>query len=123
MGQARPTVGHIRSFMTSLSMRLYELIQAALEGSYHTVDAEFFADDGVSRLRARVQEMNTNFSDYMRDHGQRRKVGSHARSSKSDHGLIDETAELIVSKAEMMQWVKEVCLFDVPEVRGCNACE
>ncbi|KAK8140682.1 hypothetical protein G3M48_002741, partial [Beauveria asiatica] len=89
-------------------MRLYELIQAALEGSYHTVDAEFFADDGVSRLRARVQEVNTDFSDYVRDHGQRRKVGSHARSSKSNHGSIDETAELIVSKAEMMQWVKEV---------------
>ncbi|EJP61428.1 dynamin GTPase, putative [Beauveria bassiana ARSEF 2860] len=107
MGQARPTVGHIRSFMTSLSMRLYELIQAALDGSYHSVDAEFFADDGVSRLRARVQEVNTDFSDNMRDHGQRRRVGSHARSSKSDHGSINETAELIVSKAEMMQWVKE----------------
>ncbi|KAF5120275.1 Interferon-induced GTP-binding protein Mx [Metarhizium anisopliae] len=95
MGDARPTVGHIRTFMTSLSMRLYELFQAALDGNYHSIDVEFFANNESSRLRARVQDINSRFAAQMREHGQRRKTKSNSRSSKSDPESTDETAELI----------------------------
>ncbi|KFH42507.1 Interferon-induced GTP-binding protein Mx-like protein [Hapsidospora chrysogenum ATCC 11550] len=115
LGDARPTVGHIRSFLTSLSMRFYELLQAALDGNYHSIDSKFFSENDDSRLRARIQETNTNFAAHMRDHGQRRRLrrnsesgGSVPESNSSDGSeSTDETAQLIISKAEMTQWVKQ----------------
>lgn len=109
MGDARPTVGHIRSFLTQLSMSFYELSQAALEGNYHTIDAEFFSsEDGVRRLRARLQSENTKFAASVRERGQRRKIGLRASSTTSDYEPANKTAQLIVSESEMMEWVKKV---------------
>ncbi|KAL7795108.1 P-loop containing nucleoside triphosphate hydrolase protein [Trichoderma ceciliae] len=115
LGDARPTVDLIRAFLTGLSMRFYELLQAALDGNYHSVDAAFFSESENSRLRARVQEKNTKFAGYMRESGQRRKFKADAESENSvpesdnseDHKLAGETGQILVSKTEMMQWVKQ----------------
>ncbi|KAJ6439095.1 dynamin GTPase [Purpureocillium lavendulum] len=102
LGDARPNVGNIRSFVTDLSMTFYELLQAALEGNYHSTKASFFAQQPHSRLRAVIQQLNTKFAARMRESGQRRKL----RSSNSDdsqppaddsddHESIDETGQLL----------------------------
>lgn len=116
MGEARPTIGHIRSFLTNLSMRFYELLQAALEGNYHSIDADFFSENECSRLRALIQKTNTDFATFMREFGQRRKVSdSVAKSGNSEerNGVAEESLQLMVNKTEMMQWVKEVSTHQV----------
>jgi hypothetical protein len=108
LGNARPTIGHIRSFITSMSMTMSQLFQAALDGNYHSIDVDFFSQHDICRLRARIQEANSIFATDMREYGQRRKLGSAPQSSDSDSESTDETAQLIVSKTEMMVWVKQV---------------
>jgi GTP-binding protein EngB required for normal cell division len=105
LGEARPAVGQIRAFLTNLSMNFYELTQAALDGSYHSTDAEFFSGNDACRLRAQIQAENTKFASCMRENGERRKVGSPTSASES----ADETAQLVVSQEEMRDWVKQVC--------------
>ncbi|KAL7907866.1 P-loop containing nucleoside triphosphate hydrolase protein [Trichoderma velutinum] len=118
LGEARPTTDLIRTFLTALSMRFYELLQAALDGNYHSIDARFFSESDISRLRARVQKSNTEFATYMRESGQRRKIKAEGNLNSTmpesddseDHELDDIKTQLIVSKAEMMRWVKEVSI-------------
>ncbi|KAH0493480.1 hypothetical protein TgHK011_000148 [Trichoderma gracile] len=111
LGVARSSTDLIRTFLTGLSMSFYGLLQAALDGNYHGVDAGFFSNSDRSRLRACVQELNTEFAQYMRLSGSRRQV----MDSKPDVGESTEsqetniTSRLIVNKAEMMQWVKKSC--------------
>lgn len=117
LGEARPTTDLVRTFLTGLSMKFYELLQAALDGNYHSIDVAFFSESDKSRLRACVQESNTKFAAYMRESGQRRKMKVESESNNTmpesgdskDHELGDNTTQIIVSKAEMMQWVKQVC--------------
>ncbi|KAM0517737.1 hypothetical protein ACHAPE_004711 [Trichoderma viride] len=119
MGDARPTVDLIRSFLTSLSMGFYELLQAALEGHYHRIDAEFFSETEGSRLRASVQKLNTSFSNHMRDSGHKRKEKAGTESNGSKHASKSaapgsgitanrEEGQISVSQAQMMQWVKKI---------------
>lgn len=124
IGVGRPTLGHIRSYLTQLSMSFYELSRAALDGNYNGSDSQFFSDDHECRLRARLQAMNNEFAQYMRVHGQRRKIGEASpecqdlpegflptpelRPSTPQYKLADEKAQIIVRNAEMMTWVQEV---------------
>jgi len=105
LGEARPTTDHVRRFLTDLSMRHYQLTQAALEGNYLSVDDEFFRGSRC-RLRATVQQANGAFSANMRICGQRRKIGHQSPDSLDEYESTDETAQIIVSKEEMMGWVK-----------------
>ncbi|OPB44964.1 dynamin GTPase [Trichoderma guizhouense] len=112
LGEARPTTDLIRNFLTALSMRFYELLQAALDGNYHSIDTRFFSESDISRLRARVQESNTKFATYMRQSGKRRKLklelnrdNTEPESDDSEDDKLDDiTTQLIVNKAEMMGW-------------------
>lgn len=111
LGDARTTIGQIRSFLTGLSMQFYELLQAALEGNYLSINADFFSRNERSRLRARIQAANTLFAARMREHSQRRKIASNASDSgfESDEETpANETAQLSVSKSGMLRWVKQV---------------
>jgi hypothetical protein len=107
MGDARPTPIHVRSFMTSL--RYYELLQAALNGSCQSIetraDVDFFSQIENSRLRARIQQINTDFAKRMRDHGERRKIGT---ASTSEQLNVSSTAQLVVTEEQMIVWVREV---------------
>ncbi|KKO99711.1 interferon-induced GTP-binding protein Mx2 [Trichoderma harzianum] len=104
-----------REFLTALSMRFYELSQAALDGNYHSIDTRFFSESDISRLRARVQKSNTKFAIYMRESGKRRKLKIEVNRDNTvpesddseDDKLDDITTQLIVNKAGMMRWVKE----------------
>lgn len=120
LGDARPSLHHIRAFVTSLSMKFYQLVQAALDGNYHSIDVEFFSEHEGSRLRARIQEANTKFAAHMREHGKTRKIGTRSRSCSPDHELANETTQLIVDEEEMMEWIKEVFTFHHFRLRCAN---
>lgn len=121
LGEERPTVGHLRMFLCRLAMRFHRLCNAALNGTYHEADSSFFeeqSEHGHSRrLRATVQRLNTGFSDYMRNKGEKRKI-SHCEITDEDEDDNDgpkddcsaEAGQLLVTKAEMKAWVKEVGL-------------
>ncbi|KAK5691794.1 hypothetical protein LTR17_025546 [Elasticomyces elasticus] len=70
----RPTVGHLRMFLSDLAMKYHSLATAALNGDYHTGHAPFFTINGTihesNRLRALIHSLNTKFSDNMRDRGE-----------------------------------------------------
>ncbi|RDW92727.1 dynamin family protein [Aspergillus mulundensis] len=123
MGDARSTVGDIRSFLTSLSMAFYDMLQAALDGNYHTLRHDFFDSNQNARLRALVQQANTNFATFMRTQGARRVVREEpaeteeAEEAEEPDEDEDEQLEQVddnlfpqiyVTQQEMMDWIKEV---------------
>ncbi len=120
LGEERPTSGHLRMFLSRLAMQFYNLATAALHGNYHEADADFFdrrqEEIYPARLRALVHRLNTEFSNYMRDNGQKRKVvnrgadGSEESQEVSTAGDYVE-GQILVSDTEMKAWVKEVPYF------------
>jgi hypothetical protein len=115
LGEPRPTVGHIRAYMIGLSMRFTEIAQAALDGNYHGNYQEFFTDSEDSRLRARVQQLNTAFATEVRENGQKRRVKATSESYESDNeSTNDADGQITVNKAEMMHWVKQVSKLPTP---------
>ncbi|UKZ94349.1 uncharacterized protein TrAFT101_009225 [Trichoderma asperellum] len=116
MGDARPTIDLIRTFLTSLSMRFYELLQAALDGNYYSIDAAFFLGSESSRLRASIQKMNTSFANHMRNSGQKRKMTTDLEPNRSvpevkdpkNHEPAYDISQILVSRKGMIQWVKQV---------------
>lgn len=115
LGEPRPTVGHIRAYMIGLSMRFTEIARAALDGNYHGNYQEFFTDFEDSRLRARVQQLNTAFATKVRENGQKRRVKDTSESHESDNeSTNDADGQITVSKAEMTHWVKQVSTLPMP---------
>ncbi|TKA74100.1 hypothetical protein B0A55_11064 [Friedmanniomyces simplex] len=78
----RPTISHLRMFLSDLAMQYHSLATAALNGDYHTSHTPFFTANGTivgsTRLRALIHKLNTEFSDYMREKGEKLKLG-HSR--------------------------------------------
>ena len=78
LGDERPTVGHVRMFLTRLSMRFHTLAQAALNGNYHVPDFSCFSGfdelESSTRLRAEVHRLNGEFAADMRENAQKRKL-------------------------------------------------
>ncbi|KAK5017524.1 hypothetical protein LTR16_000589 [Cryomyces antarcticus] len=97
---------------------------SALNGTYHETDSVFFdesdMDDHLVRLRAHVHRLNTAFSDYMRKNGEKRKIVSRGSTDglmaedeleAAPEDLSDgvpEEGQLLVTAAEMKEWVKEI---------------
>ena len=113
LGDERPTTGHLRVFLSRLAMRFHNLTFSALDGNYFDSDTTFFDDTNVEyqsrRIRALTHRLNTEFSNRMRENGQKRKV----ITSRSDHrdepeGPAEED-QILVTEQEMKDWVKEVC--------------
>lgn len=125
LGDERQTIGHLRMFLSRIAMRFHGLTTSALNGTYHEMDSSFFSGQDRSgssiRLRASVHLLNTNFSDEMRQNGQKRKVvesevevDSEAEvlerevdANSSDEKSLSD-AQLLVTECEMKTWVKEV---------------
>ncbi|KAI6601853.1 hypothetical protein MCOR12_004140 [Pyricularia oryzae] len=114
LGQARPTVGHIRIFLTQVSTSFAQLVQAALDGNYHGPYYDFFDQVEDSRLRAVVHKINGQFATDIRTHGKKRVL----RPADSEiNWTLDENSikendekELFVTQKEMKNWVKKVYL-------------
>ncbi|EEP82059.1 conserved hypothetical protein [Uncinocarpus reesii 1704] len=97
LGEERLTIGDQRLFLSKLSMDFQGIMQAALEGSYHTHLSGFFSYGAESatprRLRARFHELNGLFADYMRDKSQKRNIGS-PRDPTEDEESGDQGEEV-----------------------------
>lgn len=109
LGDERSTVADIRTFLTKLSMRFNGFVQSALNGTYYEVDSVFFGELDSTRLRARVQDLNSGFSDSMRISGAKRKVVD--RPSNPSEELGD--GQLFVTEEDMKEWVKKVLLYSI----------
>lgn len=111
LGDDRPTVGHFRMFLSRLAMQFHNLTTSALHGNYHETDPTFFGASGVenhsTRLRALTHRLNSDFSSYMRDNGQKRKVVSGELDEDSE-SMEPEEGQLLVTEREIREWVKEV---------------
>lgn len=78
LGPAHSDSRDIRVFLSRLAARFQALVISALHGTYHETDAEFFNEEGKdipnTRLRAAIHELNTAFSDNMRNMGRKRSI-------------------------------------------------
>lgn len=120
LGDERPTAGHIRMFLTRLSMRFYGLTQAALDGNYHASDFTFFDEfENPTRLRTEVHRLNGLFAAHMRDNAQKRKLVHSPVANdtdqpefilRSDSGSELDDGQILVNKVDFDAWVKDVRL-------------
>lgn len=111
LGQDRPTVGHIRIFLTQVSTNFSQLVHAALDGNYHGPYYDFFDQVDESRLRAAIHEANGGFAAELRMRGRKRVVIAVAKADQDDdEQYINENNEnqLFLTNSEMMDWVKGV---------------
>lgn len=123
LGEERPTIGHLRLFLSRLAMRFHNLVTSALNGTYHESESTYFTSNEDEnqcsrRLRARIHQLNASFSDYMRENGEKRKTvenvsrpsaGSGDSSDDSDDSEgTAATDPILVTKSEMEGWVQEV---------------
>ena len=126
LGDERPTVGHIRMFLTRLSMGFHTLAQAALDGNYHVSDLSFFNEfdefENPTRLRAEVHRLNGEFAADMRENAQKRKLVDCPVPHNSDqpeytpqsHSSSElDGGQIPVSKSDFDAWVKEVCFLSL----------
>ena len=112
LGDERPTTSHLRIFLSHLAMQFHSLTLSALDGHYIDDNTTFFDDISAERhsrrLRALAHRLNLEFSTYMKDNGQKRKV---IYSPPKSEGALDENVEedlILVTEREMKDWVKEV---------------
>ncbi|EHA47155.1 dynamin GTPase [Pyricularia oryzae 70-15] len=119
LGQARPTVGHIRIFLTQVSTSFVQMVQAALDGNYHGPYYESFDHVEDSRLRAVVHKTNGKFATDIRTHGKKRvlrPVESEIDWTLDENSIKENNEkELFVTQEEMKNWVKKVCPYMVVE--------
>lgn len=121
IGPERSSVSQIRMFLTHVSMEFFNLTKAALDGNYGGRDSRFFAAGTRTdtRLRARIHMANEQFAAYMRTQAAKRQIrdgdetdsGSEQSESSGDSDDSDgdvSNEQLRLTKAEMMDWVKEV---------------
>jgi hypothetical protein len=134
--RSRPT--QIRMFLTRVSTEFQSVVKNGLEGNYDVRDGTHSPKRDVNthvRLRAAVHIENEKFTDFMRLHGQKRKVVNKTDEGDSPSGSTNDPAndstgdaagdagdsagklaeategeELLVTEAEMLAWVKQVCL-------------
>ncbi|KAH9235872.1 hypothetical protein K456DRAFT_1944452 [Colletotrichum gloeosporioides 23] len=109
MGPERRSLNDIRSFMTNLSMRYYQLAEAALAGNYHSTDQQFFSKDSGTRLRAIVHQENGNFSAEIRDHGHKRQIVDEDSPKKSGTSTPDGL-QIFVTRKDMIDWIHKTYL-------------
>ncbi|UQC86680.1 vacuolar sorting protein VPS1 [Colletotrichum lupini] len=107
MGPERRSLGDIRSFMTNVSMRYYQLAQAALDGNYHCSEAAFFKENNGSRLRSLVHQRNGAFATKVREQGHKRKITYGPPTPRSEDGSSSKSSQILVTGTEMVSWVRE----------------
>ncbi|OLN97026.1 Interferon-induced GTP-binding protein Mx2 [Colletotrichum chlorophyti] len=111
MGPERRKASDVRLFMTEISMRFYQLCQAALQGNYDQTEGHFFSERDICRLRATVHKRNSRFSDDVRTKGEKRTIRYGDPHAESDSDSTNEVSgQLRVTEDDMMTWVQQTYL-------------
>ena len=136
LGNRRATPQECKAFLSQLSLDLYEVGKAAVNGHY---EGEYFAHDSdqtfsvespttIRRLRAVLQYKNSEFANLLRMRGFRYHIGErdkvkadgevtdkarvHSEPAKTDMGLVGSIAEPATptywSQSRAMDWVRGV---------------
>lgn len=97
LGEQMDTVFDQRVFLSKLSTTFSAHIRSAINGTYQSVNSDFFAEEkkGVfhNRLRAHVHNLNTHFSDYMRTKSQKRQLKSNQDQEGGSEGESESESE------------------------------
>ena len=107
LGAERTSPAQIRMYLTRISTGFQNLVRAGVEGIYGSRDGFFHEineKDEHHRLRAAIHLENGKFSNYMRQHGKKRRVVS----AKHQEEIEPESGQIFLSGEEMSMWVKKV---------------
>ncbi|GFF76201.1 hypothetical protein CNMCM6936_003813 [Aspergillus lentulus] len=107
LGTPRTSPAQIRMYLTRVATDFQNLVKAGVEGIYGNRDGFFHEIDDESdchRLRAAIHAENAKFANYMRQHGQKRKVVSAEHQEETD----TETGQILVTKEQMSAWIKKI---------------
>ncbi|KAJ2993562.1 hypothetical protein NUW58_g1803 [Xylaria curta] len=117
LGAPRSSSEECRSYLAQLSLGYYELCKAAVNGYYEgdffhfNSDEEFSSksDAAIIRLRAVIQQLNTNFAKTFRLHGHKFQVDLSDESSTQNTPIQrNDDDRLNLSKEEALDWVRKV---------------
>ncbi|OTB03480.1 hypothetical protein M426DRAFT_321838 [Hypoxylon sp. CI-4A] len=101
LGPKRGTVGEVRSSLADMSTHFYQLAQGSYDAKHQGNTMSFFSKE-ENRLRARVENANREFSYYMRDHGEKRKVFKDVRRNNARTMGCKQANSL-----EIMSWLAD----------------
>jgi len=123
LGTERTSPAQIRIYLTRIATDFQDLVKAGVEGIYGSRDGfveEVEVEEECHRLRAAVHMENGKFANYMRQHGQKRKMISAEHQENTD----PELGQILVTKEELSTWIKRVRSpsFVVLEVHGRMGC-
>ena len=117
LGAARSTPEECRAYLSQLSMNFYEICKAAVNGYY---EGDFFLFDpneefspkssgAVVRLRAMVQHLNTQFTNYFQERGHKYQIkfSDDDVSAKNTSDLPDGTGPVVLSRDQALDWVRK----------------
>jgi hypothetical protein len=104
LGEERPTISHMRLFLSRLAMRYHNLTNAALIGDYNSPEFEFVhVSSSESRgLRAFVHSVNTGFSNKMRLQGSIVKIVSEPAGDAAD---LEVDLQEIATRQDLIQQI------------------
>lgn len=107
LGTERTSPAQIRMYLTRVATDFQGLVSAGVEGLYGSRD-EFFHEINdekeCHRLRAAIHMENGKFANYMRQHGQKRKIVS----DEQQKGTDPEIDQILVTSEQMSTWIKKV---------------
>ncbi|KAL6229069.1 P-loop containing nucleoside triphosphate hydrolase protein [Aspergillus navahoensis] len=108
----------IRVYLTQISADFQALVRAGVDGDYHGRDASFFnakRETLANRLRALIHQENEKFANYIRDHGQTRKIicdeddkDDESTSSDGTELSLNNKGQILVSREGMAAWIKQI---------------
>jgi hypothetical protein len=107
LGTQRTSPAQIRMYLIRIGTDFQNLVRAGVEGIYGARDGFFHEINGEKdhhRLRAAIHMENGRFANYMRQHGQKRKVVSAECQEDTD----SDTGQILVTKEQMSAWIKKV---------------
>ena len=93
-------------FLSRLAMRFHNLTTSALHGNYYKTNPTFFGASRIenysTRLRALTHRLNSDFSSYIGDNGQKRKVVS-GEFDKDSESIEPEEVQLLVTECKIRE--------------------
>jgi hypothetical protein len=107
LGTPRNSPSQIRMYLTRIATDFQNLVRAGVEGIYGNRDGFFHEindERDYHRLRAAIHAENGRFANYMRQHGQKRKVVS----AEHQDGTDTEAGQVLVTREQMSAWIKKI---------------